>query len=136
MNRPTVDRSIQHQTAHGLHLRSMLLLLLFASLLAIGMVACGGDETTTPSGSNGTPNNTTARTTDGTSTTGGETATAGLNCSTGPEVTYDNFGAGFMTARCQACHGTQSSNRYGAPPAVYFDTLEDVATWKERILER
>ncbi|MEM1348127.1 MAG: hypothetical protein AAGI01_06210 [Myxococcota bacterium] len=57
-------------------------------------------------------------------------------CSTGPRVTYANFGQGFLTARCQSCHGSQTTNRYGAPLGVSFDTLEQVTAFRERILAR
>ena len=42
------------------------------------------------------------------------------------QVTWDNFGRGFVTERCQTCHASESLDRQGAPESVVFDTEEDV----------
>ena len=57
-------------------------------------------------------------------------------CDSSPVVTYERFGRGFLTARCQSCHASSSVERYGAPEDVVFDTLADVETFRERILAR
>ena len=55
------------------------------------------------------------------------------NCDEAPLVSYDNFGQGFLTHNCQACHASTAENRYGAPHSVVFDTQEDVTSWLPRI---
>ncbi len=57
-------------------------------------------------------------------------------CSAHPIVNYNNFGEGFILHYCQGCHASTTPNRYGAPEEVTFDTVEQVWTWQERILER
>jgi uncharacterized membrane protein len=55
-------------------------------------------------------------------------ATDGLpeTCNGAPVTTWDNFGAGFVTENCQACHASTAADRQGAPEGVVFDTEEDV----------
>lgn len=36
-------------------------------------------------------------------------------------VTWDTFTAGFVSGRCQACHGVGSTDRHGAPEAIHFE---------------
>lgn len=55
-------------------------------------------------------------------------------CDGQPVVTYDNFGAGFMTENCQSCHASTSTDRQEAPEDVTFDTLEDVRETSPLIL--
>jgi len=57
-------------------------------------------------------------------------------CADVPVVTYNNFGEGFMTENCQGCHASTTADRYGAPESVIFDTVDDVWSRAERILER
>jgi uncharacterized membrane protein len=59
------------------------------------------------------------------------------SCPTGgTTLTYINFGAGFMSAYCQSCHGSNATNRYGAPGEFIFDTPEQVIRHKARIFVR
>lgn len=56
------------------------------------------------------------------------------NCDNAQEVTYANFGEGFLRHNCQGCHASSTNNRHGAPENVTFDTMEDAWKWKDRIL--
>ena len=47
-------------------------------------------------------------------------------CSDSPQVTWSNFGEGFLLTHCQGCHAEDAPNRFGAPESVYFDTEADV----------
>lgn len=51
-------------------------------------------------------------------------------------VTWDNFGRGFTTQHCQACHNSAlpEGERQGAPVSVSFDTQADVLAHGSRIL--
>lgn len=57
-------------------------------------------------------------------------------CADIPLLNYNNFGQGFMTENCQGCHASTSAERYGAPESVTFDTVDEVWSRAERILER
>lgn len=57
-------------------------------------------------------------------------------CSEGPVVTYDNFGAGFLTQHCTSCHAATAPDRHEAPADVVFDTEEEALAWADRILAR
>jgi uncharacterized membrane protein len=57
-------------------------------------------------------------------------------CVDAPTVTWANFGAGFITQHCQACHATSTPDRHGAPETVIFDTEEQVWAQADRILAR
>jgi uncharacterized membrane protein len=63
-----------------------------------------------------------------------ETAVPAL-CVDAPIVTYETFGAGFMTENCQSCHASTSPDRQYAPESVVFDTVDQVWTLHERILQ-
>jgi uncharacterized membrane protein len=54
----------------------------------------------------------------------------------GTTLTYANFGAGFMNVYCQSCHGSNATNRRGAPGEFIFDTPEQVLRHKDRIFVR
>lgn len=54
----------------------------------------------------------------------------------GTDLTYANFGAGFMNAYCQSCHGSTSVDRRGAPGEFIFDTSDQVTRHKDRIFIR
>ena len=54
----------------------------------------------------------------------------------GTELTYENFGRGFMNDHCQRCHGVASSERNGAPSGYDFASVDDVRKYKERIFSR
>ncbi len=57
-------------------------------------------------------------------------------CGDAPVVTYETFGAGFLTENCNACHAVTSANRNGAPDDVHFDTVEEAWSFAPRILAR
>jgi uncharacterized membrane protein len=57
----------------------------------------------------------------------------GSPCVDVPEVTYDNWGRGFMTTHCQGCHASTALDRYGAPEEVTFDSEAQVLDQLERI---
>ena len=52
---------------------------------------------------------------------------------TGTELTYENFGAGFLADNCNRCH---SEGKSGAPRKFRFDTLDEVRSHDERIFIR
>jgi len=54
----------------------------------------------------------------------------------GTELTYANFGAGFMNTYCQGCHGSQSTDRAGAPGDFIFDTVTQIRLHRARIYVR
>ena len=47
-------------------------------------------------------------------------------CDTALEVTWSNWGEGFMLTHCSGCHAATSPDRHGAPEGVFFDTEEEV----------
>ncbi len=63
-----------------------------------------------------------------------EADTASGLCVDAPVVTYETFGAGFMTENCQSCHASTSPDRKGAPAHVVFDTVDDVWANKTRVI--
>ena len=71
-----------------------------------------------------------------------DTSTADPLCADAPIVTFETFGAAFMTENCQSCHASTSANRNGAPAEVVFDAGDGVVdkdvtwSWAERILAR
>jgi uncharacterized membrane protein len=54
----------------------------------------------------------------------------------GTQLTYENFGNAFMGTYCQSCHGSASTNRYGAPGDFIFDTREEIQRHRDRIFVR
>ena len=76
--------------------------------------------------------------------TGGDSG--GGFCDEAPVVTFETFGAGFLTENCQPCHASTvtGDQRYGAPAEVYFDAgdgtgrVDVAAAWSlaDRILAR
>ncbi len=54
----------------------------------------------------------------------------------GTPLRYQSFGMTFMNTYCQSCHGSQSSDRKGAPGEFIFDTLEQIQRHKARIFVR
>lgn len=85
------------------------------ALILSMLAACGGKDDTAP------PSD--------------DTAPPGL-CDDPVTANWDNFGRGFLTENCQACHAADAAERNGAPETVTFDTIEDVATHQDRILAR
>jgi hypothetical protein len=57
-------------------------------------------------------------------------------CVGAPDLTWDNFGEGFLMENCQGCHASANvgSARHGAPTDMYFDTVEDAWERKDAIL--
>ena len=43
-----------------------------------------------------------------------------------PAPTWTNFAGAFFVTRCGACHAANAPDRFGAPEAMVFDTLEQV----------
>lgn len=54
----------------------------------------------------------------------------------GTELTYENFGEGFMQRECQWCHGSWVEERHGAPYEYSFDDLDSVRHFADRIFDR
>jgi mono/diheme cytochrome c family protein len=54
-----------------------------------------------------------------------DTSLAAL-CDDAPVVTWNNFGDGFLTENCRACHSVNAYDRHDAPDDLNFDTLDDV----------
>ena len=61
---------------------------------------------------------------------------ASLSCDEAPTVNWNNFGAGFIGHYCQGCHASTTADRYGAPEAVTFDTVDEVWAQRDRVLAR
>jgi hypothetical protein len=57
-------------------------------------------------------------------------------CDEVPIITYDTFGAGFLSTYCNGCHGALVADRKGAPAEAVFDTREQAAAYAEKILAR
>ena len=78
--------------------------------LSLALAACGGDEHGEPTGS---------------------------ICPDNSTLTYDNFGAQFMTSFCTRCHSTTKvgADRKGAPSDHNFDTKDDILAFAEHIDE-
>lgn len=55
-------------------------------------------------------------------------------CADAPVVTWETFGAGFVTENCQSCHASTQTDREGAPADVTFDTAADVWRLREAVL--
>lgn len=88
-------------------------------VLPLLLLACGGtkdddDEGGVDSGDTGVP----------------------AGCEDAPLVTWNNFGQGFVTEHCQACHASTAEDRNGAPTDVAFDTHEETRAQAARILAR
>lgn len=71
---------------------------------------------------------------------GADSATAGDDtadpCDGAPELTWANFGEGFLLAHCQGCHAGSAPDRHDAPEQVTFDSAEQAWYWAPRILAR
>jgi uncharacterized membrane protein len=65
-----------------------------------------------------------------------EVLDSGGACEGEPVVAYNNFGHGFLLTYCQGCHAGSAPERYGAPEAVTFDSVEEAWSWSDRILAR
>ncbi len=61
-----------------------------------------------------------------------------LNCPKGTMSSYENFGSGFMSQFCLACHSQKvpTNLRAGAPLETNFDTAGDVQRWRALIILR
>jgi hypothetical protein len=69
--------------------------------------------------------------------TGGGSDSAEVDaCADQPIVTYETFGAGFLTENCQSCHASTAPDRKGALESVVFDTVDDAWAQRDRILAR
>lgn len=54
------------------------------------------------------------------------TESAADPCADAPHVSWESFGAGFVTENCQVCHASTAPDRHDAPADVIFDTPADV----------
>lgn len=54
----------------------------------------------------------------------------------GTALTYGNFGAAFLGAHCQSCHGSQATDRRGAPGDFIFDSPDQARRHAARIFVR
>jgi uncharacterized membrane protein len=57
-------------------------------------------------------------------------------CADVPVLTWENHGMDFVNQNCQPCHASTTADRNGAPSSIYFDSVEDVSTWSDQVLER
>ena len=64
---------------------------------------------------------------------GGDVGAAGW-CDTAMDVTWGNFGEGFVLTHCQGCHAEDAPQRFGAPATVSFDDESDVLTNRSAML--
>ena len=63
------------------------------------------------------------------------TALSERPCPDDSELTYENFGEGFMLSWCNGCHSSvmPEGERQDAPLASNFDDLDAVRAWSDRI---
>ena len=59
--------------------------------------------------------------------------TSSIVCTSSDVPSYQEWTNGFLLSKCQPCHASTTTNRYGAPEQVTFDTYEQVDTWIESI---
>jgi uncharacterized membrane protein len=57
-------------------------------------------------------------------------------CAGEPVVTWTDFGAGFVSAYCDACHAPDTPDRHGAPPDAVFDTFPTFRADADRVRAR
>ena len=49
-------------------------------------------------------------------------------------LTYNNFGAAFISQYCLGCHASASNNREGAPVHITLETIENIEEHQSVIL--
>ena len=54
-------------------------------------------------------------------------------CDTAIPVSWDGWAEGFFRTYCTSCHGADTTDRWGAPEGIDFDTEADVAQWAQSI---
>jgi mono/diheme cytochrome c family protein len=54
----------------------------------------------------------------------------------GTQLTYESFGARFLSTHCNDCHNANEGRRHGAPESYRFETLEDVRRHRSRVFVR
>ena len=61
-----------------------------------------------------------------------------LKCVKGTYLTYENFGAAFLSAHCRTCHSRTiaGQNRNGAPSSANFDSAQDASLYRGLILAK
>ena len=55
-------------------------------------------------------------------------------CADMPVVSWETFGAGFVTTHCQGCHASSAPDRRGAPAQIVFDSEADVVAQRDAVL--
>ena len=55
------------------------------------------------------------------------------NCDNAQFVEWNYWASGFFTTYCNGCHSVESSNRYGAPDGINFDSEADVQSRSHEI---
>ena len=58
---------------------------------------------------------------------------SGATCNAADTYSWENWGEGFFVTYCNACHAASSPNRFGAPVAARFDTLDEVRDQRDLI---
>lgn len=56
-----------------------------------------------------------------------------MSCAQPSTLTYDNFGANFLSTYCNSCH---ASGTAGAPRDIKFNSIDDVHSHRSRIFIR
>lgn len=62
-----------------------------------------------------------------------KTVDTAVDCALAPEVSWEGWGQGFFLTYCQACHGSSTLDRHGAPPDQTFDTWAQVRSHADEI---
>lgn len=66
-----------------------------------------------------------------------ETADTSGDCSSAPyDITWYNWGDGFFSNYCRACHSSESQERFDAPEGINFDTKEEVEALSDQIRDQ
>lgn len=55
-------------------------------------------------------------------------------CAEEPSVSWESFGAGFVTENCQVCHASTAPDRHDAPAEVTFDNAAEVWALRDEVL--
>ena len=58
-----------------------------------------------------------------------------LSCEDAAALEWNYWANGFFRTYCLSCHSAQSTERFGAPPGINFDSQEDVELLADLIYE-